>query len=209
MAPDNAHMNTDARKSSPAAERNQGNITTELLRLLPPRGRLLEIASGTGQHAAFAAAALPQWQWLPSDANPRAQASITAWCESLANVEMPLTLDVMSADWAGVPTPVDAIFCANMLHIAPWAVCAALMQGAARHLAPQGLLLLYGPYVEEGVATAASNEAFDADLRSRNPQWGLRRLSNVLAEAKAVGLEMMEKVDMPANNLLLALRRGA
>ncbi len=202
-------MNTDARKSSPAAERNQGPITTELLRLLPPRGRLLEIASGTGQHAAFAAAALPQWQWLPSDASPRALASITAWCEGLANVEMPLTLDVMSVDWAGVPTPVDAIFCANMLHIAPWAVCAALMQGAARHLAPQGLLLLYGPYVEEGVATAASNEAFDADLRSRNPQWGLRLLTDVLAKAKAVGLEMMEKVDMPANNLLLALRRVA
>ncbi len=200
-------MNDAPRQHSAAAERNQGPILAELHRLLPARGVMLEIASGTGQHAAHFARALPQWRWQPTDAEPKALASIDAWCRELANVMPPLALDVGTTPWAGVPTPVDAIFCANLLHIAPWAVCAALMRGAVRHLAPQGLLVLYGPYVVDGAPTAASNLAFDADLRARDPAWGLRRLSDVVRTAHSAGLRLRERVSMPANNLLLVFER--
>lgn len=200
-------MDDDPRQHSGAAERNQGPILAELHRLLPARGVMLEIASGTGQHAAHFAHALPRWRWQPTDAEPKALASISAWCREVANVMPPLALDVCTTPWAGVPTPVDAIFCANLLHIAPWAVCAALMRGAARHLAPQGLLMLYGPYVVDGEPTAASNLAFDADLRRRDPAWGLRRLSDVVLAAHTAGLRLRERVSMPANNLLLVFER--
>lgn len=200
-------MTADPRQHSPAAERNRGPILAELQRLLPARGLALEIASGTGQHAAHLAAGLPGWRWLPTEAEPQALASIGAWCSGLANVLPPLPLDVRAAQWAGVPAQVDAIFCANLLHIAPWAVCAALMQGSARHLTPSGLLVLYGPYVVDGEPTAPSNQAFDADLRARNPAWGLRRLADVVQAAESVGLRLHERVAMPANNLLLVFAR--
>ncbi len=200
-------MNADARRHSPAAERNREPIARELQRLLPVRGLALEIAAGTGQHAAFFATALPGWRWLPSDGDARSMASIGAWCEGLANVLPPIHLDVMKPAWAGVPVEVDAIFCANMLHISPWATCAALMQGASRHLAAEGRLLLYGPYVVDGEPTAPSNLAFDADLRARDAAWGLRRLADVQREAGAVALQLRERVAMPANNLLLVLTR--
>ena len=196
-------MNTDARRHSPAAERNRDPILAELQRLLPPRGLMLEIASGSGQHAAHFAAALPGWRWLPSDGDARSLASIDAWCEGLADVLPALHLDVLECEWPGVPARVDAVFCANLLHIAPWDTCAALMRGAARHLSAQGLLLLYGPYIVEGEVTAPSNLAFDADLRSRDAAWGLRRLAGVVREAHAAGLRLRERVAMPANNLLL------
>lgn len=199
-------MDDDLRWHSAAAERNQGPITAQLQRLLPPRGLLLEIASGTGQHAAHAAAALPGWRWQPSDADPGALASIGAWCRAVPGVLRPLPLDVMASAWPGVPAAVDAIFCANLIHIAPWPVCPALMQGAARHLSPAGLLVLYGPYLEAGVPTAPSNEAFDADLRSRNPAWGLRRLDAVLAAAHDAGLRWLERQAMPSNNLMLVFK---
>jgi len=203
-------MNDDeARQHSPAAERNRGPILAELQRRLPARGVALEIASGTGQHAAFFAAGLPGWTWQPSDPEPRALASIAAWCAGIVNVRAPIALDVMAADWPGAPQPADAIFCANMLHISPWPSCAALMQGAARHLSPHGLLLLYGPYLVDGEPVAPGNSAFDADLRSRHPAWGLRRLADVLAQAGEVGLQLRERVSMPANNLLLVLVRTA
>ncbi|MEP7058069.1 MAG: DUF938 domain-containing protein [Caldimonas sp.] len=201
-------MDSDARKLSPAAERNRGPIVAELQRVLAAHGRALEIASGTGQHAAHFAAALPGWDWQPTDAEPRALASIAAWCASLANVRPPLRLDVMDAGWPGVEGPVDAIFCANMLHISPWPTCAALLRGAARHLAPRGLLLLYGPYLVDDAPTAPGNIAFDADLRARNPDWGLRRLADVVEQAEAVGLRVSERVSMPANNLLLVFARA-
>ena len=200
-------MNTDHRRHSAAAERNQGPILAELLRLLPAQGLMLEIASGTGQHAAHFAPALPGWQWQPSDGDPDSRASISAWCQHLPQVLTPLHVDVMAPVWSGVPGSVDAIFCANMLHIAPWAVCPALMHGAARHLSPQGLLILYGPYLIDGVQTAPGNLAFDIDLQSRNPAWGLRRLADVLEQAQTVGLHLQERVAMPANNQLLVLRR--
>ena len=141
--------------------------------------------------------------------------SISGWCahSGAQQVLPPLRLDVTQAQWPseGEPfsTPFDLIYCANMIHIAPWPCCAALMQGAARHLSPQGLLVTYGPYLEDDVPTAPSNTAFDADLRRRNPAWGLRRLADVAHEAAQAGLVLHERVAMPANNLLLAWRRCA
>jgi Protein of unknown function (DUF938) len=196
-------MTSEARRHSPAAERNREPILRELHRLLPAHGLALEIAAGTGQHAAFFAAGLPGWRWLPSDGDERSMASINAWCGGLANVLAPLPLDVLADAWPGVPAQVDAMFCANLLHISPWATCAALMHGAARHLAPNGLLLLYGPYVVDGETTAPSNRAFDADLRARNAAWGLRRLADVSATAEPLSLVLRERIAMPANNLLL------
>lgn len=201
-------MTDDPRRHSPAAERNAAPILAELQRLLPPRGLLLEVASGTGQHAAHCSAGLPGWQWQPSEADADALPSIRAWCQGLPRVLPPLQLDVLQPQWPGVPAQVDAIYCANLIHIAPWACCTALMQGAARHLAPQGLLLTYGPYLEDAVPTAPGNRAFDADLRARNPAWGLRRREDVQAEAARAGLRLRERVAMPANNLLLVWARA-
>ena len=195
---------------SPAAERNQAPILDVLRRLLPPSGSALEIAAGSGQHAAHFAAALPGWRWQPTDADPAALASIAARCNGLANVAPPLRLDLLdaaTAHWPGLPGPFDLVYCANLLHIAPWLACAALMHGAARCLAPDGALVVYGPFLEDDVATAASNLAFDADLRSRDAAWGLRRLADVTAEARAAGLELRERVAMPANNLALVFAR--
>lgn len=201
-------MTDDPRRHSPAAERNAAPILAELQRLLPPRGLLLEVASGTGQHAAHCSAGLPGWQWQPSEADADALPSIRAWCQGLPRVLPPLQLDVLQPQWPGVPAQVDAIYCANLIHIAPWSCCTALMQGAARHLAPQGLLLTYGPYLEDAVPTAPGNRAFDADLRARNPAWGLRRREDVQAEAARAGLVLRERVAMPANNLLLVWARA-
>jgi hypothetical protein len=199
----------DLRRHSPAAERNRGPIAAELQRLLPARGLLLEVASGSGQHAAGCSAALPGWQWLPSEADAESLPSISAWCAGLPQVQPPIVLDVLEPHWPGVPALVDAVFCANLLHIAPWACCAGLMQGAARHLSAAGRLVTYGPYLEDGVPTAPGNQAFDADLRARHPAWGLRRREAVEAEAARAGLRLVERVAMPANNLLLVFGRSA
>lgn len=196
-------MTDDPRRHSPAAERNRGPILAQLQRRLPARGTLLEIASGTGQHAAFCAEALPQWQWQPTDFDPRSLPSIDAWCEGLRNVRPALVLDVMAPVWTGAPAPVDAVFCANMIHISPWPTCAALMRGARRHLAPGGLLWLYGPFIVDGEPLAPGNVAFDADLKARDASWGLRRLSDVRAAAATAGLRFDERIAMPANNLML------
>jgi hypothetical protein len=202
-------MNEEARRHSPAAERNRAPILAELQRLLPPRGVLLEIASGTGQHAASCSAGLPGWRWLPTDVDAASLASIGAWCAGLDRVAAPIRLDVLQPHWAEVPEQVDAIYCANLLHVAPWACCAALMHGAARHLSARGVLITYGPYLEDGVPTSSGNLAFDADLRARDPAWGLRRREHVEREAARAGLVLRERVAMPANNLLLAWCRHA
>ena len=196
-----------AQRHSAAAERNRAPILAVLERLLPNHGIALEIASGSGQHAAHFAAALPGWQWQPSDGDASSLASIDAWCAGLANVRPALALDVMRAPWSGVAERVDLIFCANLLHISPWPTCAALMRGAARHLAPDGLLVVYGPFIVDGVETAPSNVAFDADLRARNPAWGLRRLDDVANEAEAAGLGLREHSAMPANNRMVVLAK--
>ena len=203
---------------SPAADRNKQPILEALTRILGERGAALEIASGTGQHAAWFAAAMPQWTWQPTDADARMLPALEGRVEAAAlpNLRPPLLLDVMAPQWlpqgaafaqGEEETKFDAIYCANMLHIAPWAACAALMQGAARHLLPDGLLITYGPYFEEDAAPAPSNLAFDEDLRSRNPAWGIRRLKDVAAEARAAGLSLCERHAMPANNLLLVFGR--
>ena len=197
---------------SPAAERNKQPILDVLLQVLPAQGAALEIASGTGQHVAWFAQHMPHWSWQPTDSDAPSLNSIDAHIAQakLSNVRPPLLLDVLSPVWLPEATPVfDAIFCANMLHIAPWSTCAALMQGVARHLAPHGRLITYGPYLEDEVATAFGNIAFDQDLRATNPAWGLRRREDVQAEAEAAGLRLAQRVEMPANNLLLVWERAS
>ncbi len=199
---------------SPAAERNREPILAVLRTLLPERGRALEIASGTGQHAAHFAAALPSWSWQPSDLDDAHFDAIAGWAarSGAANVLPARRLDVRDAPWPsdGAPfeTPFDLIFCANLLHISPWATCAGLMRGSARHLAPGGWLLTYGPYLQDEVPTAPSNLAFDADLRARNPAWGIRRLAEVDQEAERAGLARRQRHALPANNLLLGFQRA-
>ncbi|MDQ3058324.1 MAG: class I SAM-dependent methyltransferase [Pseudomonadota bacterium] len=201
---------------SPAAERNKEPILDVLRQVLPERGSALEIASGTGQHVAWFAAGLPHWTWQPTEAQSDAFSSIAHWVarQGVANVRPPRLLDVMAPRWladdAGPDAPVfDAIFCANMLHISPWATCAALMAGSARHLASGGALITYGPYLEDGVPTSAGNLAFDQSLREQNPAWGLRRREDVEIEAARAGLRLAARHVLPANNLLLVFRRTA
>ncbi len=196
---------SDAR-TAPAVARNRDPILTALRRFMPEKGTVLEIASGTGEHVVHFAAALPGLSWQPTDPDDGALASIAAWQERsrLPNLLPPLRLDVT------VPWPVDradAVVCINMIHISPWRATEALMAGAARVLAPTGVLFLYGPYKEGGMHTAPSNEAFDADLRSRNPEWGVRDLDSVRAMADRYGLACEERIAMPANNLSIVFRR--
>lgn len=200
---------------SPAADRNKEPILAVLRQLLGPRGSALEIASGTGQHAAWFAAALPGWTWQPTEADAGMLPAIAARMAEagLANVRQPVLLDVEAPQW---PTPrapfterFDAIYCANLLHIAPWSACAGLMAGAARQLAPGGRLVTYGPYFEAGQAPAPSNLAFDESLRARNPAWGIRQLDEVAAQAARHGLTLRQRHAMPANNLLLVFAATA
>lgn len=201
---------TANRRHSPAAERNAPPLLAQLQRLLPSTGLMLEIASGTGQHAAHFSSGLPGWQWQPSDAEEPALLSIATWAEGLPNLLPALHLDLLQGPWSGLKAQhYDALFCANMIHIAPWSCTRALMHAARQHLKPSGLLLTYGPYLESDVDTAASNLAFDADLRARNPLWGLRHRDDVAAEAALAGFTLRERVAMPANNLLLVWARAA
>jgi hypothetical protein len=193
---------------SAAAERNKHAIFEVLERLLPARGHALEIASGTGQHTAFFAAGLPQWSWQPSDYQASALPTIATRIKQhdLDNVHEPLQLDVMAPTWfangASVPS-FDLIYCANMLHISPWETCTGLMQGSARHLSRTGVLVTYGPYLEDDVATAPGNLEFDRSLRAQDLAWGIRRRTAVEAEAAKAGLHLSARHAMPANNLLL------
>ncbi|RQO62016.1 SAM-dependent methyltransferase [Paucibacter sp. KBW04] len=194
-----------AARYSPASERNKQPIGEALLGLLPPQGIALEIASGSGQHVTHFAALLPGWQWLASDPDASALASIPHWWPQ---GPAPLQLDVSQNPW---PLPashsqLDAIFCANMLHISGADSARSLLRGAAQHLRAQGQLIVYGPFIVEGLPTAASNLAFDADLRARNPAWGLRHLSDIEAIAAEQGLHLAQRLNMPANNLLLVFQ---
>jgi hypothetical protein len=190
---------------STAADRNKEPILAHLRVILGPRGAALEIASGTGQHAAWFAAALPGWTWQPTDADP-AMLQVTSQRvarSGLPNLMPPLQLDVMASAWPRLTLQFDAIYCANMLHIAPWGACTHLMAGAARHLRAGGQLITYGPYFERDVAPSPGNLAFDESLRARDPAWGIRDLGDVVAQARHHGLGLVQRHPMPANNLLL------
>ncbi|QQC67133.1 DUF938 domain-containing protein [Paraburkholderia ginsengisoli] len=195
------------RQRSPSAERNREPILAVLRDTLPATGRVLEIASGTGQHAMYFAAALPGLDWQPSDADADARASIAAWIahEGLANVRAPLVLDVHQPDW-GVDS-LDAVVCINMIHISPWSAAEALFAGASRRLVDGGVLYLYGPYKRGGTQTAPSNDAFDQQLRSRDPEWGVRDMEAVVELGASVGLVCDEPIAMPANNFSLVFRK--
>jgi SAM-dependent methyltransferase len=192
---------------SPAADRNKGPILEVLRQVLPARGTALEIASGTGQHAAWFAAALPDWTWQATEADAEMLPALASRIalEGLANLRAPVLLDATAPQWPLTET-FDAVYCANMIHIAPWPACVGLMQGAARHLRPGGLLVTYGPYFEDDVEPAPSNLAFDESLKARDAAWGIRSLEEVVAQAQRCGLWLWQRHDMPANNLLLVFR---
>lgn len=198
---------------SPAADRNKAPILERLQAVLPAQGTALEIASGTGQHAVWFAAGLPGWRWQPTDFEAHALPAIDARVAEagLTRVAPARRLDVLAPQWPAegpaFSAPFDAIYCANMLHIAPWTTCAALMQGAARHLAPGGVLITYGPYLEHGVPTSPGNLAFDASLRANHPDWGIRQLADVTEQAHHAGLALLQRHAMPSNNLLLVWGR--
>jgi len=196
-----------ARRSAPAAVRNREPIADVLQEWLPARGLVLEIASGTGEHAAFFAERFPGLEWQPSDVHPDALESVAAWREvaGLPNFRAPLLIDAASADW-----PIDradAMLSINMVHISPWPSALGLLDGAARLLAPGAPLILYGPWLKDDIETAPSNLAFDADLKRRDPAWGLRSVEDFVAAAKERGIAIEATRSMPANNLMLLLRR--
>lgn len=196
-----------AMRHAPATARNREPIGAVLRDVLPARGTVLEIASGTGEHAVHFAGRFPDLRWQPSDPDPDAITSIEAWAADSGadNLLPPVILDAAAATWP--IDAADAILCINMVHISPWAATEGLMRGAARLLAAGAPLVLYGPYRRAGVVTAASNEAFDQSLRARDPAWGLRDLEAVQAEAERRGLGFDRLVEMPANNLTLVFRR--
>ena len=194
--------------ASPAVARNTAPILEVLRAHLPARARVLEVASGSGEHAVAFARALPSTTWTPSDPSPEARASIAAWTAeaALANLRPALPLDAADPDgWPEIDAQV--VFCANMIHISPWVATEGLMAGAGRILPdPGGLLVLYGPYRESDAPLAPSNAAFDESLKARDPAWGLRDLDAVVALAKSHRLHLTRRVEMPANNLMLLFR---
>ena len=205
-------------QSSPAVARNRDPILEILARTLPRTGKVLEIASGTGEHAAHFARNLPHLVWQPTDRDPGALRSISAHraAANLPNLNPPIVLDVSRRPWPkeGTETsivvgPLVAIIAINMIHIAPWAASEGLLAGAGEALEPGNVLFLYGPFRENGIHTAPSNEAFDASLKARNPAWGVRDLGEVTELAKQHGFDLVERVAMPANNLSIVLRRQA
>ncbi|MEH2205651.1 MAG: DUF938 domain-containing protein [Nostoc sp.] len=208
----------DARKYAPATERNRESILEVLLQVLPESGTILEIASGTGEHAVFFASRLRDYLWLPTDVNPQSRASIISWTEHNVcdNVYAPLELDAKEPVWAVEnggfdwlnTKPIVAIVNINMIHISPWSACLGLMAGAGRILKAGGILYLYGPFKQGGEHTAASNAAFDEYLRTENPEWGVRNLDDVIAVARAQNLILQQIYQMPANNLSVVFQRS-
>lgn len=200
----------DARLFSPSAARNREPVLDVLRQILPAEGRLLEVASGTGEHAVHVCAALPGIEWQPSERDETALASIAAWRTDagLANLMPPLTLDVMVPSWwQAVAAPIHVVLSLNMIHIAPWGAAQGLFEGAGALLDPDGMLILYGPFSRGGVHTAASNEEFDRSLKARDPLWGVRDIDDLDKLARATGLVFERAFDMPANNQTLVFRK--
>jgi len=196
-------------QSSPYVARNRAPILAVLRRVLPERGTVLEIASGTGEHASYFAAEMPHLTWQPTERDASALRSIKAHgaAAGLPNLLPPLALDVTSKTWP--LGSADAVMAINMIHIAPWTAAEGLMAGAERLLQPGGILYLYGPFKENGIHTAPSNEAFDASLRAHNKDWGVRDAGDVGKLAVRHRFDLAERVAMPANNLSLIFRRAA
>ncbi len=207
----------DARQHAPATQRNQEPILEVLLQVLPPTGTVLEVSSGTGEHAVFLAPRLHPRKWIPSDPNPGARASIAAWREQCPadNLYSPIALDARAPIWVVEQDelsdplqamdfkrdPIVAIANINMIHIAPWSACLGLIAGARRLLSPGGILYLYGPFKQGDKHTALSNANFDQTLRAQNPEWGVRDLEEVVAVAQSQQLSLVNIYTMPANNL--------
>lgn len=200
---------SDNRLFSAAAARNRGPILEVLRRVLPKRGLVLEVASGSGEHAVHFAAALSGLTFAPSDPSPQARESIAAWTAlaGVENVLAPMALDVTRTPWPIARA--DAVICVNMIHISPWEATIGLFHNAGAVLPPGAPLYLYGPYKRGGVHTAPSNAEFDANLRAQNPSWGVRDLESVADAAREAGFEGPEIVDMPSNNLSLIFHREA
>jgi len=202
------------KRHAPATARNREPILDVLRRVLPEGARVLEIASGSGEHALHFAAALPSVTWQPTDRDAAARASIDAYRVEapVANLLPALEVDAAADVWPAVETggarPFDAIVCINMIHVAPWEACAGLFGGAARLLPASGLLYLYGPYQRDGAHTAESNALFDARLRAEDPRWGVRDRGAVIALAATRGLAHEETLAMPANNLSVLFRKS-
>ncbi|WP_230533799.1 DUF938 domain-containing protein [Microvirga roseola] len=192
---------------SPSVARNRDPILTILRQVLPRSGAVLEIASGTGEHAVYFAAALPHLEWQPTDYDEQALISIKAHraAAGLPNLLTPVVLDASASEWP--VKQADAVVAINMVHISPWAATQGLMAGARRVLPPGGAFYLYGAYKENGAHTAPSNEAFDQDLKRRNPEWGVRDLEAVSKLAADEGLQLVGRIPMPANNLSVIFRR--
>lgn len=199
---------TGTQRSAPAALRNRGPISEVLAEWLPKTGLIVEIASGTGEHSAYFAERFQSLDWQPSDIHPDALESIAARRaqSGFANLRPPLTIDAAALNW-----PIhhaDAVLCINMVHISPWKSALGLLDGADRLLSGGGPLILYGPWLRAGASTAPSNLAFDADLRMRDPEWGLRKVEDFAAAAKERSFELLEVREMPANNLMLLFRHS-
>ena len=203
------HRGMDARETSPSAERNKQPILEVLTRMLPASGLVLEIGSGTGQHVAHFAKALPALRFQPSELDLDRHESIRAWtaADGLSNVLPPLAINLLAGPWP--VSAADAVLCINVIHISPWEATLALMAGAGRVLATGSVLVTYGPYLRGGVHTSSSNEAFDLSLRARNPLWGVRDIGELERVASHAGLALEETIAMPANNFTLLWRKSA
>jgi SAM-dependent methyltransferase len=208
MRLEDLNASDDGRLASRSAERNREPIAEVLSQVLPQSGLVLEVGSGTGEHAVHFARRMPHLTWQPSEQDNDCLRSISAWValEAHANLRQPLYLDVADAQWAIAAA--DAVVCINMIHIAPWSATQALLRGAGRILPTGGLLCLYGPYRVAGKHTSASNRAFDAQLREVNSEWAVRDLDAVSNEARALNIELERTFQMPANNLIAVLRKS-
>ena len=195
-------LGAGVRRQAPAAARNVGPIGDVLTDWLPSEGLILEIAAGTGEHALAFATRFPHFDWIPSDPDPQALASIDAWrAEGPPNLGQAVQIDTRDDNWP--VDAADAILCINMVHISPWESAIGLLNGAQRLLGKGGPLILYGPWIEDGVDTAPSNIAFDESLRARDGRWGLRRVEDFAREGEARGLVFADRREMPSNNIML------
>ncbi|MCF8879279.1 class I SAM-dependent methyltransferase [Hyphobacterium sp. SN044] len=197
-----------AKLYSPSAARNREPVRAVLAERLPKQARVLEIGSGTGEHGEACCAARPDISWQLTEIDPDSLASCAARAEESEGLLAPLSLDAGAPDWTSGLAPVDVLACLNVIHIAPWSVAEGLAAGAAKLIARQGFVFLYGPFLE-GEKTAPSNREFDASLKSRNAEWGVRPIDAVTALFAGHGLSLAERIEMPANNLSLIFRRAS